>query len=129
MSHFGDHIIIDLYDCCSGSLSNKEKIKKCIYDIVSATNMELMCVPVIYDAKPISEKDKGGVTAFAVITESHISMHTFPFRGYNSIDVYTCRNDLDYKKVVDIVAEAFAPGKQDVSVIRRGVQFPEEDII
>jgi S-adenosylmethionine decarboxylase len=129
MSHFGDHIIIDLYGCNSRSLIDKKVISNCIFDIVKACKMELMSVPVVYDAVPISEKDKGGVTAFAVITESHISMHTFPFRSYNSIDVYTCRNDLDHKRVIDIVERSFKPKNKQVWVVKRGIDFPDKDTI
>ena len=129
MSHFGDHIIIDCYGCVYETLKSESLIRNCINDIVKACNMELMNVPVVYRAKPISERDKGGYTAFAVITESHVSMHTFPFRGYNSIDVYTCRNDLDHNKVLKVVDKCFAPDNKDVSIVKRGIQFPNEDVI
>jgi S-adenosylmethionine decarboxylase len=128
MSHFGDHIIIDCYDCSFSSLSNRQNIKDCIYDIVHACNMKLMNVPVVYKAEAVSEKDKGGYTAFAVITESHISMHTFPYRGYISIDAYTCRNDLEHTLITDIIEEHFKPGTLDVKVIKRGTKFPDKDI-
>jgi S-adenosylmethionine decarboxylase len=90
--------------------------------------MKLMNVPVVYKAEAVSEKDKGGYTAFAVITESHISMHTFPYRGYISIDAYTCRNDLEHTLITDIIEEHFKPGTLDVKVIKRGTKFPDKDI-
>jgi len=34
-----------------------------------------------------------------MIAESHISFHTFPKRGFVTIDVYTCQNELDTDKL------------------------------
>ena len=44
-----------------------------------------------------------GVTAFALLAESHISIHTWPEHGYAGIDIFTCgpndpRKSLEYIK-------------------------------
>lgn len=129
MTHFGDHLIIDCYDCIFETLQSKELIRDCIYDIVNISKMTLMDKPKIYKAEAISDKDKGGYTAFAIITESHISMHSFPFRGYMSIDVYTCKNGLNYKGIEKLIIDAFSPLKIEKTLIKRGLGFPNEDIM
>ena len=43
-----------------------------------------------------------------MIAESHISIHTFPLRGFVSADVYTCQNSLDTEQICQYFAEAFA---------------------
>lgn len=35
--------------------------------------------------------DPGGVTGFLLLSESHLSVHTFPERGFAAIDLYCCR--------------------------------------
>lgn len=34
-----------------------------------------------------------GVTSVAIISESHVSIHTYPETGHASIDIYHCSND------------------------------------
>ena len=46
-----------------------------------------------------------GVTASAEISESHLTIHSFPEHGYASIDVYTC-GDLDPNIAAEYIAEA-----------------------
>lgn len=128
MSHFGDHLIIDCYGCDFHGLSSGKHMEECIRNIVGLADMTLMAEPSIYEAKAISERDKGGWTGFAVITESHISMHTFPHRGYISIDVYTCRNGLDHSGILNLIEDKFSPTHSDVTVVKRGLSFPSEDV-
>ena len=33
----------------------------------------------------------GGVTGFLLLSESHLSVHTFPERGFAALDLYCCR--------------------------------------
>jgi S-adenosylmethionine decarboxylase len=128
MSHFGDHLIIDCYGCNFDALSSEKSMEATILGIVFRANMKLMADPVIYEAKAISEKDKGGYTGFAVITESHISLHSFPYRGYISIDVYTCRNDLNHTYITKLIEDIYKPKDIDITVVKRGLKFPEEDV-
>ncbi len=50
--------------------------------------------------------DDWGVSGFVLIAESHISIHTFPERGYLSLDIFSCK-DFDYQQAVDYVSELF----------------------
>ena len=128
MSHFGDHLIIDCYNCDFVALSDGHTMLTAINGIVEKSKMTLMAEPCIYKAEAITEKDKGGYTAFAIITESHISCHSFPYRGYISIDVYTCRNDLDHESIVEYIKKLYNPKDVDVTVVKRGLKFPKTDV-
>ena len=55
--------------------------------------------PVVVEVGPKNRKDPGGLSGFVMIAESHISFHTFPKRGFVTIDVYTCQNELDTDKL------------------------------
>lgn len=55
--------------------------------------MTALSATEVYYAASNDKKGPGGWSGFAVIQESHISIHTFPERGFLSADVYTCRNN------------------------------------
>ena len=75
-----------------------------------------------------SPKDPGGVSGFVMIAESHISIHTFPLRGFVSADVYTCQNSLDTDRICQYFAEAFALQDLEINVVRRGTRYPQRNI-
>ena len=75
------------------------------------------------NAPPLSNRDLGifinqqrqeeayGYSAFVMIAESHISIHTFPELKYASFDCYSCKG-FDETKVVEILKKFFDIVKQ-----------------
>lgn len=61
-----------------------------------------------------------GVTAIAVLAESHISIHTWPERGFAAIDIFMC-GKCQPIKTIGPLKEAFVPDKVVLSENRRGV--------
>lgn len=61
----------------------------------------------------------GGYTAFALLAESHISIHTYP--EYNSIfiDVFTC-GDANTKIIIDRLSKLYMPERKHIQIIERG---------
>ncbi len=62
----------------------------------------------------------GGVSGVLVLAESHISIHSWPERGYAALDVFMC-GDCDPYKAVPILKEAFSPDFVTVSESKRGL--------
>jgi len=63
-----------------------------------------------------------------MIAESHISFHTFPNRGFVTIDVYTCQDDLDTNTLTEKFTTLFQLQDVDESVLNRGTKYPIVDI-
>lgn len=64
--------------------------------------------------------DRCGFTGVAVLAESHISIHTWPEHDYAAIDIFMC-GDADPMKSVAILREFFAPAREDVQLLQRGM--------
>lgn len=62
----------------------------------------------------------GGVSGVLVLAESHISIHTWPERGYAAVDVFMC-GCCDPNDAVPAMRDAFRPERVDLQEIRRGV--------
>ncbi|MFV0385583.1 S-adenosylmethionine decarboxylase, partial [Paracoccus sp. (in: a-proteobacteria)] len=75
------------------------------------------------------KKDPGGLSGFVMIAESHISFHTFPGRGFVTIDLYTCQCDLDRDAVTSRLMDAFQLEDADIYVQERGLRYPVADIL
>lgn len=50
-----------------------------------------------------------GVSAVAVIAESHLSIHTWPELGYAALDYFTCGDHVDVDAIFEVLKEAYEP--------------------
>lgn len=54
--------------------------------------------------------NSGGVTAFAILSESHIAAHTWPEKGYLHLDLVTCsRHSVETQLLSDVVGHTLLP--------------------
>ncbi|MBF0394153.1 MAG: adenosylmethionine decarboxylase [Alphaproteobacteria bacterium] len=62
----------------------------------------------------------GGVSGVLVLAESHISIHTWPERGYAALDVFMC-GDCDPYKTIPFLKGAFRPERVVLGEQKRGM--------
>jgi len=85
----GTHLLADLFDCAH--LDDEARIEAALRAAASAANATLL------DLKVHGFGAGQGVTGVALLAESHISIHSWPERGYAAVDMFLCgqRHDLD----------------------------------
>jgi len=127
-SHFGEHLTLDGYGGAFNKLNDKEVVLFCLSDLPARLGMHCLSEPAVYFAEPNHLKDPGGWSGMVVIAESHISIHTFPKRGFVSIDAYTCKNNMDTAFIVDYFKKAFELREVETNFIKRGTRYPVEDL-
>ena len=62
----------------------------------------------------------GGISGVAVLAESHISVHTWPERGYAAFDIFMC-GTADTRKAFSVLKQAFSPKRVVLGEHKRGV--------
>jgi S-adenosylmethionine decarboxylase len=62
----------------------------------------------------------GGISGVLVLAESHISIHSWPERGYAALDVFMC-GDCDPYKAIPILKAAFTPAFVTLGENKRGL--------
>lgn len=129
VTQFGEHITIDGYKGDSELLDNKELVSFVLSDLVQKLGMKPLSEPIVIHAPDNAIKDPGGWSGFVIIAESHIALHTFPRRRFISADVYTCKNGLDTKKIIDYFTETFKLSDVETNFIRRGTRYPVENLL
>jgi S-adenosylmethionine decarboxylase len=66
-----------------------------------------------------------GLTILYMLSESHISIHTFPEQQYLAFDIYTCRDyedDAIYMEIYDTLVKWFHCDHEIPTIISRGVK-------
>ncbi len=62
-----------------------------------------------------------GVSGMVIISESHLSIHTWPEYGYAAVDVFTCGDVINPAVAHQILREAFRPTKESFVEFKRGL--------
>jgi S-adenosylmethionine decarboxylase len=108
----GSHLIIDFWE--AEGLDSKDRIEQAMIDAVEAAGATLLHIH-LHTFTP-----SGGVSGVAVLAESHISVHTWPERGYAAFDVFMC-GSTDTRKALSVLKQAFAPKRVVLGEHKRGV--------
>jgi S-adenosylmethionine decarboxylase len=119
--------MIDGYGGSYEKLNDKSFVLSCLQELPERLGMRKLADPEVYFAEGNDKKDPGGWSGFVVIMESHISVHTFPGRGFVSVDVYTCQNNIDKDKIVDYFSDKFDLSDTEVNFVIRGKNYPTEN--
>jgi S-adenosylmethionine decarboxylase len=127
--NFGEHLTVDGYGGDKKKLNDQKLVLSCLDELPELLGMKKLAKPEVYFAKGNGGKDPGGWSGFVVIEESHISIHTFPARGFISADVYTCKNGMDQKYIENYFREAFGLRDVELNFIKRGTRYPDQDIM
>ena len=108
----GSHLIVDLWG--AQHLDNLELMENTFRTAVKVAGATLLHIH-LHHFTP-----EGGISGVAVLAESHISVHTWPERGFAAFDVFMC-GDSEPKKAVEIIKSVFSPEKYTVHEYLRGV--------
>ncbi|HTQ12904.1 MAG TPA: adenosylmethionine decarboxylase [Rhizomicrobium sp.] len=112
LTYAGSHLIIDLWD--AEGLGDRDRIETALIDAVKEAGATLLHIHLH------TFSDGGGISGVAVLAESHISVHTWPEKGYAAFDVFMC-GDAQPRKAMDVFKAAFNPGRIVVGEHKRGV--------
>ena len=126
---FGVHLMIDGYAAKGAPMTDAQALRRLLEVLTAEMGMHPICAPVVVEVGPNCKKDPGGLSGFVMIAESHISFHTFPGRGFVTIDLYTCQLGLDRQGTIDRLLRAFGIMDAEVHVQERGLRYPAEDLV
>jgi S-adenosylmethionine decarboxylase len=96
-------------------LNNSEKIKTLLDNICEKYNYTIL-------NKIEHQFQPQGLTMLYLLSESHISIHTFPEREYFALDIYTCRHyddNMVYEEIYNYLVKEFKAKKENPLIIDR----------
>lgn len=125
---FGVHFMVDGYDAPPKVLRDKKTLELALGEIPKKMGMHTISEPVVVEVGPNNKKDPGGISGVVLIAESHFSFHTFPARGFVTIDVYTCKDVLNTEKLLSELKQVFGFTKEETHCVQRGRNYPQVNI-
>ena len=113
MDSVGRHLIMEMWNC-NENLDSVEAVRRALTEATEACGATLLELFV----HPFTPQ---GITGVAVISESHILIHTWPELGYAAVDVFTCGKRIQPEEVAPVLQRYFAPGHVQVMEMKRGI--------
>ena len=113
MDTMGRHVIAELWGCDIEKLNNMKFIEETFVEAALKSGAEVREVAFHKFAPQ-------GVSGVVIISESHLTIHSFPEHGYASIDVYTC-GDLDPNIAAEYIADALGADTRETIELPRGM--------
>ncbi len=120
MKQLGRHLLAELTGCDAIVLDDLEKLQaifktaaeKAGATVVNATSHRFA---------------PHGVSVVVVISESHVSVHTWPEYRYAAVDFFTCGETVDPHKGLDYIKQALGATGAKVQEIARGIPSPMDE--
>lgn len=114
METMGRHVISELWGCDIEKLNNMAFIEQTFVEAALKSGAEVREVAFHKFAPQ-------GVSGVVIISESHLTIHSFPEHGYASIDVYTCGDRIDPNVAADYIANELGATSRENLELPRGL--------
>jgi len=111
----GYHYVIEASGCDSEVLTDTHKLKQILLDAAKVGGMDVKST-YFYRFSP------HGVSGMVVVSGSHISIHTWPEKGYAAVDVYTCDVNSNPEKSIEYILNSIKAEYAHITEIERGVE-------
>ncbi|GAA0611114.1 S-adenosylmethionine decarboxylase proenzyme [Virgibacillus siamensis] len=114
MEIMGRQVIAELWDCNIDILNDINLLERIFVDAAIKAGATVRNV-LFHQFAP------HGVSGVVIISESHLTIHSFPEHGYASIDVYTCGTKIDPTIAVEHIVYALESKTNEIKEIPRGM--------
>lgn len=120
--YFGPHLMLDGLEADPRKLNDMRRVYQFLDELPEKIGMQKITTPYVIPYAGGEKPEDAGITGVVIIAESHISIHTFPWKGFVTIDVYSC-HPFEQKAAVAFARELFGIGRCEVRSIERGHGF------
>ena len=115
MNTIGYHYIVEAAGCDSEILGSPDRMREILTDAARAGDMGVRS-SFFYRFSP------SGVSGVVIVSESHISVHTWPENRYAALDVFVCGEETRPEKAIHCILKEIGSRDAHVTEIKRGIQ-------
>nr|WP_318840662.1 adenosylmethionine decarboxylase [Paenibacillus sp. BJ-4] len=113
-STFGRHVAVDTWGVEFELLNNAQFLETQLVEAAEACGATVMSVQS-------KQFEPQGATVLVLLSESHLSIHTYPERGFAAIDCYTCGETVDPQLAIDYLVSVLKPERTYAKKLIRGL--------
>lgn len=113
-STFGRHVAVDAWGVDFEVLNNAGLLEAHLVEAAEACGATVLSIQS-------RQFEPQGATVLVMLSESHLSIHTYPERGFAAIDCYTCGEMVDPQLAIDYLVTVLNPEKTYAKKLIRGM--------
>ncbi len=106
----GTHYLVDYWNCRDLTAEQWESVLRRAIDRAGAELLDFR----------IEQFEPQGITAFCLLSESHLAVHTWPEKDFVGIDLFTCGTQIQPELAIDVLHESLAPIRSQIRRVDRG---------
>ena len=115
----GTHCILELEGCAPRKLNDLNLLVRVVREAAARGGAELLDI----NSHRFTPQ---GVTVLALLSESHMSVHTWPEHRYAAADVFTCGNQVQPMRACRYLVDALGASRGALTIVRRGHDIEPE---
>ncbi|RAL24386.1 adenosylmethionine decarboxylase [Thermoflavimicrobium daqui] len=112
-STFGRHVAMDAWGINFNLLNDVDELKSHLEKAAIACGATILSTQA-------QKFDPQGVTVLVMLSESHLSIHTYPEKGFAALDCYTCGHTVDPMVAIQYMLDVLKPTQSYPKVLHRG---------
>lgn len=113
-STFGRHMVVDFWGVDYDLLNDEQWLKDQLVEAASRCGAMVLSVQS-------QQFEPQGVTVLVMLSESHISIHTYPEKQFAAVDCFTCGEAVDPKLALDLLIKMMKPTSTEGRKLVRGL--------
>lgn len=113
-STFGRHVAVDAWGVDFALLNDAEWLESQLVEAAEASGATVLSVQS-------KQFEPQGATVLVLLSESHISIHTYPEKGFAAIDCYTCGDTVDPQVAIEYLLNVLKPRNTHAKKLIRGL--------
>ncbi len=115
LNTIGYHYIVEAAGCDGATIGSTDRMREILTEAARVGGMGVR-TSYFYRFSPT------GVSGVVIVSESHISIHTWPERGYAALDVFVCGEDAKPEDAIHYIITNMGSTDAHVTEIKRGIQ-------
>ncbi|MEM9770886.1 MAG: adenosylmethionine decarboxylase [Cyanobacteria bacterium P01_D01_bin.73] len=113
-SQTASHWLVDCYGCQGDRLTNADTLEQLLITAAAEGNLSVL-------RSQSHQFHPHGATVLLLLSESHLSIHTWPEKGYAALDLFTCGDRSNPSAACQTVLNFLHPSYHRVQKIDRSM--------
>src|ERR1700730_3984325 len=113
-STFGRHIAVDTWGVDFDLLNHAEWLEAQLVEAAERCGATVLSIQS-------KQFEPQGATVLVLLSESHLSIHTYPEKGFAALDCYTCGETVDPQLAIDYLVSILKPKTMNATKLVRGI--------
>ena len=114
MNVLGTHLLLELWNCDTLKINDPDYLAAILGEAASILDA-IVLKSVFQQFIP------HGVSGVVLISQSHLTIHTWPEHGYAAVDIFSCGNESGMWKAAKYIEEKLEAATAKIQDFKRGI--------